>query len=1243
MADVQSALSSTTNDGGWLFLKLAAPVTLPAGKVIIVSCVSSSAAQIQLFRSSTTNDWAKALRTTTTQAPAAGDDLIVAGEHLTNTTFTANFTTGSAVLTSVSSFANVAVGKGIHSATASISLTVVSFDSGAGTITLSSVLGSTQTGVTFFVTPTNDITVTNDQTAATDYGSNSTSNAAPAIAVCKRGTLKFKDTSAANPYLRVSGYLIVYNGGTLNMGTTGTPIPRDSTAVLEFDCAADGDFGLVSRNGSTTNLQGLSRTSGKNVVSAKLTADTAINLVQSVSITALAVNQTAAITTLDPTGTSLAGPSVSAGGFNQLVAVVDTAASSNHRLSWVQAAAVNNITQVYTHWIKRGSGTNNRYVRLQMGDTSAVPTSNGFYADFDLQAGTVGTCTALGTGTATSATITPLNGGFICTIVGKARNASVSPVATIAACNASGGVTYVGDATQNFIISWPQVYTASAQPTDLTIDTDTGWKAGDVIAIASTTRTANECEIVSLASDAGASTLTLNLHPVNFHNGTSTDVQAELINLTRNVKVRSVSNTAMSFVTITDGAAADIDWTEFYYLGENATGKGGVEIANLGSQAFNTDIQFSSIHDCEDFGFRVNGGASATTLVFSNNIAWNLATVLGPACTVNSALAFTNYTIDNNILIRTANNNGWTLSDVGGTFTNNTVVGSAGIGISPQEGSAILGTMTGNVVHSCAGVGVSFSVAGISGTFGGTAWRCNSSGITISNAVIDLILDSVVVFGNSANNIVLSGSGLDVWLKSPISNGDTTFPTTNGIALGVQGSGRVLIDNGDFSTISGIKTAHTNDISISNAGTAYSIVQRSTKMGAATEVLGQANLGNNGFIASAKHDQTAGNHKTWMRNGTIQTDSTVFNTAAPSLLMTPITSGVAFNANFTSGSSDATALAVVANGPLDIGSVVFSATIWNGTAVVTALNKNAGTISFSKPSLVNSTPSQFTLCYKLESAPQFQGVKVALANGGAATVSAYVKKRAENLFTFSEDFSNAAWTATALTATTGQTDPLGGTGATKYLETVANTTHSLSRNTAVTLVNGASYVYSFYIKPEGGRQWFRISEDTRNSWVDLTNGVTGTVSASHSITITSAGGGFYRVSVAFPSSAASWTPVVRSAAADNNAASFVGDVTKGFTIFGQQVEAGSSLSPYQVTTSSQQIGYNGSQPRLIQKANPALGQNSDVVLATAALGNGVWEQISGTTSTATDDGVFEVVVDCDGTTGAINVDDWATS
>lgn len=123
----------------------------------------------------------------------------------------------------------------------------------------------------------NDFTVTMDSTATTDYGTGTDGTSVNGMEIGKRGTLTWGTTAATNYYLKLSGSLNVWGDGTFNMGTTGTPIPRNSTAILEFDPVADGGMGFYARAGSTVNIQGLSRTSGKNIIACKLNTDEAVN------------------------------------------------------------------------------------------------------------------------------------------------------------------------------------------------------------------------------------------------------------------------------------------------------------------------------------------------------------------------------------------------------------------------------------------------------------------------------------------------------------------------------------------------------------------------------------------------------------------------------------------------------------------------------------------------------------------------------------------------------------------------------------------------------------------------------------------------------------------------------------------------------------------------------------------------------------------------------------------------------
>lgn len=71
--------------------------------------------------------------------------------------------------------------------------------------------------------------------------------------------------------------------------------------------------------------------------------------------------------------------------------------------------------------------------------------------------------------------------------------------------------------------------------------------------------------------------------------------------------------------------------------------------------------------------------------------------------------------------------------------------------------------------------------------------------------------------------------------------------------------------------------------------------------------------------------------------------------------------------------------------------------------------------------------------------------------------------------------------------------------------------------------------------------------------------------------------------------------------------------------------------------------YNGNEPRLIVKRNIIAGITSDTVLDTASGATNTWLELTGTTATVSDDCVLEVYVDCDGTAGVVNVDDWSVS
>lgn len=662
--DVADLPAAVENDlnGGWIFFKFASPVLLSAATGYEVEAKVSSASSVDLFKDGTSGNICRALRTTTEAAPGAGDEVIITGEK-----------------------------------------------TGQGT--------------------QNALTVTMNETATTDYGAAPTAANSlidPGVAICSGGTLTYGTSSSTNYYLKMSSSIILYAGGTLNIGTTGTPIPRNSTAVLEFDPGADGDYGLIARNLSTLNIQGLSRTSGKNIVACKLNTDEAAN------------------------------------------------------------------------------------------------------------------------------------------------------------------------------------------STSLGVDTDTGWLDNDEIVVAATTRTNTQTEKGTLNGNANTSDLTVDGFAgsggglLNAHGGGGTTVgsvavSAEVILLTRNVKIRSATSSIMAYVNIKATASVDIDWAEFYYLGENTNSKRGIEIETT-TGSFN--MQKCSLHDMEDWGIYISSG-SGSNITVSDNVCYNLNSAAAASSQSLNVNASTGQSvITGNYFIGCSASSSFAagayivrLQDFGVNFSNNTVAGCAygasNAAIAIEENSAYFtGTFDGNVIHSNSGGGVvipssncTFICSNLIG------WRNNQSVIytgisTINGSNNKTIWDTGALFGNTNNNISINNScqGTTI-IKNFTVDGDSTFSTANGLGMG-NASAEVYVLNSNF----GSNVAHTTaDITTGTAAQLQRIALINTTLASSTEVATASNGAFGSYVREQKHDGSSTTHRSLYRTGTIASDQTTRHTASGfSWKMTPL-------------------------------------------------------------------------------------------------------------------------------------------------------------------------------------------------------------------------------------------------------------------------------------------------------------------------------------------------------------------
>lgn len=182
-----------------------------------------------------------------------------------------------------------------------------------------------------------------------------------------------------------------------------------------------------------------------------------------------------------------------------------------------------------------------------------------------------------------------------------------------------------------------------------------------------------------------------------------------------------------------------------------------------------------------------------------------------------------------------------------------------------------------------------------------------------------------------------------------------------------------------------------------------------------------------------------------------------------------------------------------------------------------------------------------------------------------------------NLILQSETFDNATWIKAFATITANNTtDPLGGSTADKLLEDNTFNVHYVSQN-ITKAASATQYTVSVFVKGTLGRDWIRLTVGSGangySGWYNVTTGIKGTSAISgtgwtyQSHDITSFGSGWYRCNLTFTTDATTTlSTYFVPATADGIATSYTGDVTKGFYLWGAQLEQTSDLGPYGVTT-----------------------------------------------------------------------------
>lgn len=424
----------------------------------------------------------------------------------------------------------------------------------------------------------------------------------------------------------------------------------------------------------------------------------------------------------------------------------------------------------------------------------------------------------------------------------------------------------------------------------LGVDTDTGWLDNDEIAIASTTRTPSQSEAGTLNGAAAASTMTVDGFAgaggglANAHSGTS-PTQAEVILLTRNVRISGGSSTLMTYINAGATATCDFDWAEFFWVGANSGPKAGLVIDT-------TSGTFSMQYCCMRNGEQVCLYQSATSVTgsvtVSNNSFWRVATANTQALVAGKTATADTVVITNNVFMYAGNTVSHTVATLARIrFDDNIIAASTGNGIA-FTGDGLV-SLSGNTIHSGGGAGVSSTTAASQAllTFSNlTVWRMSDAAVAIvSTNNQNITLNGLTAFGNFGANVSIGATGHVVSINNAMLAGDTTFATSLGVS--VAATTILNITNSTLGVASGIMVAHTTDISFTTTPTALLATLDNVTLASASETSPSTRLSRVGFIKSSKHDQTEGAFKSWFQGGRIDRDTTIFNTAAPSERLTP--------------------------------------------------------------------------------------------------------------------------------------------------------------------------------------------------------------------------------------------------------------------------------------------------------------------------------------------------------------------
>jgi hypothetical protein len=190
-----------------------------------------------------------------------------------------------------------------------------------------------------------------------------------------------------------------------------------------------------------------------------------------------------------------------------------------------------------------------------------------------------------------------------------------------------------------------------------------------------------------------------------------------------------------------------------------------------------------------------------------------------------------------------------------------------------------------------------------------------------------------------------------------------------------------------------------------------------------------------------------------------------------------------------------------------------------------------------------------------------------------APLGLLMEEQRVNVGLYSAEFDNAIWFKSNMTVTANAvTSPDGTANADAFVEDTATSTHLISQ--AVTIADSTTFTVSCYVKA-AGRSWIAVAAVDKGGtanrvWFNVSTGAQGTTNGTVSgFSAVNAGNGWYRIVVSASSATGGSGASIRiNAGSADNTASYTGNGTASFYLYGAQVEVGAFGTSYIPTVAS---------------------------------------------------------------------------